>query len=81
MVSVRSGWTPSEVLVWLFLVFLDLLFQMISDIVSRRCDLADKWSFVIQFGGLCCLGDLLVIVLGRLGGDVDRLCVLSCTRI
>ena len=29
--SVRCGWTSREVLIWFFLVFGDLLFQMISD--------------------------------------------------
>jgi hypothetical protein len=30
--SVRFGWTPQEVMLWFFLAFGDLLFQMISDI-------------------------------------------------
>ena len=30
--SVRLGWTPREVLIWLFPVFGDLLFPMISDL-------------------------------------------------
>ena len=29
--SVRCGWTPREVLIWIFPVFGDLLFHMISD--------------------------------------------------
>ena len=33
--SVRSGWTPRVVLTWFFLVFGDLLFQMISDSVEE----------------------------------------------
>ena len=30
--SVRFDWTPREVMVWLFPIFGDMLFQMISDI-------------------------------------------------
>ncbi len=30
--SVRFVWTPWEVMVWFFLVFGDLLYQMISDV-------------------------------------------------
>ena len=50
--------------------------------MSRGCDLADKFSYVMHFWGFCYLGHLLVaFVHGCLGDDVVCLCVLSRTRV
>jgi hypothetical protein len=64
--SVRCGWTPMEVVVWVFQV-LGIYCSRLSLIASRRRGLADNCESVFQFWG--CFGQPHVSVVHEHLGD------------